>query len=203
MFKAITVPNAAPEHPEELDDFVRRSKPILYNREMDVADLDNAELPDDIGRINEKWLADPRNHVGIRFWFHFALRRMTDFDADMKFAGKRFTLSPIFRTYAHHAIVDHECLYGIMIEARDIRKTSLAKFKSQAIMQWDSVFKRNTHTPASKSRGIEFWIYGQDGWYVGEFPLPEAMSSRGRPQLSSRDARRRWCVPLGCGPGTP
>ena len=28
-----------------------------------------------------------------------------------------------------------------MIEARDIRKTSLAKFKSQAIMQWDSVFK--------------------------------------------------------------
>ena len=141
VFRAITVPNAAPEHPEELDDFVRRSKLILYNREMDVADLDNAELPDDIGRINEDWLADPRNHVGILFWFHFALRRMTDSDADMKFAGRRFTLSPIFRTYAHHAIVDHECLYGIMIEAGDIPKTSLANFKSEAIMHWDSVFK--------------------------------------------------------------
>ena len=78
VFRAITVPNAAPEHPEELDDFVRRSKLILYKRKMDVADLDNAELPDDIGRINEGWLEDPRNHVGILFWFHFALRRMTD-----------------------------------------------------------------------------------------------------------------------------
>ena len=99
VFRAITVPNAAPEHPEELDDFVRRSKLILYKRKMDVADLDNAELPDDIGRINEGWLEDPRNHVGILFWFHFALRRMTDSDADMKFAGRRFTLSPIFRRH--------------------------------------------------------------------------------------------------------
>ena len=141
VFRAITVPNAAPEHPEALNDYVHRTKRILYNREMDVADVDDGEFPDDIGRINEDWLADPRNHVGILFFYHFALRRMTDLDADMAFAGRRFTLSPIYHTYAHHAIVDHECLYGMMIEAGDIPKKSLKNFKSEANMHWDSVFK--------------------------------------------------------------
>jgi len=141
VFRAITNPNAAQEHPDDLNDYVRRSKLILYNREMDVADVDDAELPADMRRINDDWLADPRNHVGILYFYHFALRRMTDLDADMEFAGRRFTLSPIYRTYAHHAIVDHECLYGMIIEAGDIPKTSLKRFKSEADMHWDSVFK--------------------------------------------------------------
>ena len=44
VFRAITVPNAAREHPEALNDYVRRCKLILYNREMDVADVDDLSL---------------------------------------------------------------------------------------------------------------------------------------------------------------